>query len=161
MSGSVIRRRTHHIKDAFERFAVAMLCPDQLCRYISRSAVSEIRLSLTSIGNIGYRLSVTSAKREKGKQRGDLKEGISPDERRTAMTWAQRLKKCLPRVGALGDIDVGICSRCGGVVKVIACIEEQQVIVKILSYLKKKVGLPLSPDALAEARSPPQTSLLG
>jgi hypothetical protein len=56
---------------------------------------------------------------------------------------------------------VGICSRCGGAVKVIACIEDQQVIVKILSYLKKKVGLPLSPDALAEARAPPQTSLFG
>jgi hypothetical protein len=93
MSGSVIRRRPHDIKDAFERFAVAMLSLGQLCRYIPRSAVSEIRLSLTSIGNIGYRLTVTSAKREKDKQRGDLKEGTSPDERRTAMTWAQRLKK--------------------------------------------------------------------
>jgi predicted amidophosphoribosyltransferase len=56
------------------------------------------------------------------------------------------LKECLPTVGALGDIDVEICSRCGGAVKVIAdtsdrCIEDQSVIDKILSHLKKKDGL--------------------
>jgi hypothetical protein len=119
---------------------------ERLCRYISRPAVSEKRLSLTSAGNIRYllktpyrdgtthvifepldfisklaslvpkpkvnltrfhsvfvgmphhpnsqyRLTVTPAKREKGKHRGDLKEDKAPDERRTAMTWAQRLKR--------------------------------------------------------------------
>jgi hypothetical protein len=64
------------------------------------------------------------------------------------MTWAQRLKRVF-------NNDVEICSRCGGAVKVIACIEDQQVIDKILSHLKKKDGLPLSPDALSEARAPP------
>jgi hypothetical protein len=180
---------------------------ERLCRYISRPAVSEKRLSLTSAGNIcyqlktayrdgtthvifepldfiaklaslvpkprvnltrfhgvfapnsKYRLTVTPAKRGKGKQRGDLKEDKTPDERRSAMTWAQRLKRVF-------NIDVEICSRCGGAVKVIAdtsdrCIEDQQVIEKILSHLKKQDGLPLSPDALPEARAPPQTSLLG
>jgi hypothetical protein len=43
--------------------------------------------------NSQYRLTVTPAKREKGKHRGDLKEDKAPDERRTAMTWAQRLKR--------------------------------------------------------------------
>jgi hypothetical protein len=56
------------------------------------------------------------------------------------------LKECLPTVDALGDIDVEICSRCGGAVKVIAdtsdrCIEDQLVINKILSHLKTKDGL--------------------
>jgi hypothetical protein len=185
---------------------------ERLCRYISRPAVSEKRLLLTSAGNIRYqlktayrdgtthvifepldfisklaslvpkpkvnltrfhgvfvgmprhpnskhRITVTPAKRGKGKQRGDLKEDKTPDERRSAMTWAQRLKRVF-------NIDVEICSRCGGAVKVIAdtsdrCIEDQQVIDKILSHLKKQDGLPLSPDALPEARAPPQTSLLG
>jgi len=56
---------------------------------------------------------------------------------------------------------VEICSHCGGAVKVIACIEDQQVIDKILTHLKKKDRLPLPPDALPEARAPPQTSLFG
>jgi hypothetical protein len=69
-------------------------------------------------------------------------------------------KECLPTVVALGDIDVKICSRCGGAVKVIAdtsdrCIEDQQVIDKILFHLNKKDELPLPPDALPEARPPP------
>jgi hypothetical protein len=68
---------------------------------------------------------------------------------------------------------VEICSRCGAAFEVIAdtsdrCIEDPQVIDKILFHLKKKDGLPLSPDALPEARaaSPTvgamrRTSLLG
>ena len=40
--------------------------------------------------NSKYRLTVTPAKRGKGKQRGDLKEDKTPDERRTAMTWAHQ-----------------------------------------------------------------------
>jgi len=170
---------------------------ERLCRYISRPAVSEKRLSLTSAGNIRYKLktpysdgtthvifepldfisklaslvpkprvnltrfhgvfapnskhrvTVTPAKRGKSKQRGDLKEDKTPEERRAAMTWAQRLKRVF-------KIDVETCAHCGGAVKVIACIEDQQVIDKILSHLKKKDGLPLPPDALPEARAPPQ-----
>jgi hypothetical protein len=61
---------------------------------------------------------------------------------------------------SLKSFDVEICSRCDGAVKVITntsdrCIEDQQVIDKILSHLKKKDGLPLSPDALPEAKAPP------
>jgi hypothetical protein len=108
--------------------------------------------------NSQYRLTVTPAKRGEDKQRGDLKEDKAPDERRTAMTWAHRLKRVF-------NIDVEICSRCGGAVKVIAdtsdrCIEDQQIIDKILFHLNKKDGLP-SPDVLPETRAPPQTSLLG
>ena len=89
---------------------------------------------------------------EKVNKGGDLKEDKTPDERRSAMTWAQRLKRVF-------NIDVEICSRCGGTVKVIAntsdrCIEDQQVIDKILFHLKKKDGLP-SPDVLPETRAPP------
>jgi hypothetical protein len=61
--------------------------------------------------------------------------------------------------GGLGDIDVEICSRCGGAVKVIAdtsdrCIEDQPVIDKTLFHLKKKDGLH-SPVVLPETRAPP------
>ncbi len=71
-----------------------------------------------------------------------------------AITWAQRLKRVF-------NIDVETCTHCGGSVKVIACIEDQQVIDKILSHLKKKDGLTSPPDALPETRAPPQASLFG
>ena len=49
------------------------------------------------------------------------------------MTWAQRLKRVF-------DIDIKTYSECGGAVKVIACIEDPQVINKILDHLRGKAG---------------------
>ena len=194
---------------AFERDKL-----ERLCRYISRPAISEKRLSLTSTGNIRYRLKtpyseslphersecfgygtthvifepldfiaklaslvpkpkvnltrfhgvfaptskhrtlVTPARRGKGGQRGDQKDDKTAQERRAAMTWAQRLKRVF-------NIDVKTCTHCGGSVKVIACIEDQQVIDNILFHLRKKDGLPSVPDVLPETRAPPQASLFG
>ncbi len=54
---------------------------------------------------------------------------IDPSEHHVAMTWAQRLKRVF-------NIDINTCPRCGSAVKVIACIEEQEVIDKILAHLK-------------------------
>jgi len=110
---------------------------ERLCRYISRPAVSEKRLSLTSAGNIRYQLKtpytdgtthvifnsldfiaklaslvpkpranltrfqgvfapnskhrivVTPARRGKGGQKASGQDK-TPDERRTAMTWAHQ-----------------------------------------------------------------------
>jgi hypothetical protein len=52
-------------------------------------------------------------------------ELVELEQRHKAMTWAQRLKR-------LFNIDVSICLECGGEDKVIACIEGQVVIDKIL-----------------------------
>jgi hypothetical protein len=46
------------------------------------------------------------------------------------MTWAQRLKRIF-------KIDIEVCEHCGGKVKVIASIEDPQVIEKILGYINK------------------------
>ena len=56
---------------------------------------------------------------------------------RAAMTWMQRLRRVY-------DIDVSVCSKCGGAVKVLAVITEPQVITSILAHLAKR-----------EARAPP------
>ena len=64
------------------------------------------------------------------------------------MTWAQRLKRVF-------NIDVSICQKCGGEAKVIACIEDQAVIDKILAYLIKKGALPPPPELLPAARASP------
>jgi hypothetical protein len=55
------------------------------------------------------------------------------------MTWAQRLKRVF-------NIDIEVCARCGGSARVIACIEDPEVIPdktgqaldRILDYLRKK-----------------------
>jgi hypothetical protein len=144
---------------------------ERLCRYISRPAVSEKRLSLTTNGQVRYQLktpyrdgttyvifepldfiarlaalvpkpqvnltrfhgvfapnskhraSVTPAKRGKGAKPGAKPKATAeqqesmPVQRRSAMTWAQRLKRVF-------GIDIETCPACGGAVRIIACIED-------------------------------------
>ncbi len=56
---------------------------------------------------------------------------VSPIQRHAAMTWAQRLKRVF-------NIDIEVCDRCGGAVRVIACIEEENAIDSILYHLNRK-----------------------
>jgi len=48
-------------------------------------------------------------------------EPPTPAERHASMTWAQRLKRVF-------GIDIEICPACGGAVRIIACIEDPDVI---------------------------------
>ena len=65
-----------------------------------------------------------------------------------ALTWAQRFKRVF-------QIDIEICTQCGGPVKVLASIEDQVVIKKILEHLKNKDD-PQDTVQLPDARAPPQ-----
>jgi hypothetical protein len=65
-----------------------------------------------------------------------------------AITWAQRLKRVF-------NIDIETCSRCGGAVRVIACIEDPLVIDKILTHLDKEATL-AEPVVLPQSRAPLQ-----
>ncbi len=67
------------------------------------------------------------------------------------MTWAQHLKR-------LFNIDIEVCTQCGVPVKVIACIEDPQVIKKILTNLENK-GESNPPYCIPETRAPPQAVL--
>jgi len=53
--------------------------------------------------------------------------------KRKGMRWAQTLKRVF-------NIDVSICSACGGPIKIIASIEDLFVIGKILSHLEAMFG---------------------
>jgi hypothetical protein len=68
------------------------------------------------------------------------------------MTWAQRLKRVF-------KIDIETCEHCGGQVKVIASIEDPQVIEKILGHIKKEQQQASMPSAqidwLQHERAPP------
>ena len=66
------------------------------------------------------------------------------------MTWAQRLKRVF-------NIDVSICPKCGSEARVIACIEEQAVIDKILEHRMKKGALPPPSELLPATRASPDS----
>ena len=61
------------------------------------------------------------------------------------MTWAQRLKRVFA-------IEIEKCEKCGGLVKIIACIEDAEVIEKILKHL----GL----DEASQTSALPMTDLV-
>jgi hypothetical protein len=58
--------------------------------------------------------------RGKGNKRQEISttDDDTPTKRHSAMTWAKRLKRVY-------NIDIAICEKCGGAVKVIASIEDQ------------------------------------
>jgi hypothetical protein len=62
------------------------------------------------------------------------------------MTWAQRLKRVF-------TIDIETCRRCGGRVRVIASIEEQATINRILEHLGRAAE---SVDPAHPSRAPPR-----
>ena len=67
------------------------------------------------------------------------------------MIWARRLTRVF-------DVHVETCSKCGGAVKVIACVEDPVDIDKILTHLNEKAtsaGMGL----LSQVRAPPQGEL--
>lgn len=75
----------------------------------------------------------------------------TPAERHAAMAWAQRLKRVF-------NIDIETCGRCGGTVKVIACIEDQDIIDRILTHLRdKEQDIPGLPLPKPPTRAPPET----
>ena len=99
--------------------------------------------------NHRWRGRVTPAKRGKGARRIANTDVHSPAERHVAMSWAQRLKRVF-------NTDIEICGHCGGSLKVIACIEHQDVIGRILAHLRKKEqGRPTLSHLAPPSRSPP------
>ncbi len=154
---------------------------ERLCRYISRPAVSEKRLSLLSNGKVRYELKtpyrdgtthvlfepldfIARLVALVPKPRVNLtrfhgvfapnsahRAQVTPAERRAAMTWAQRLKRVF-------NIDIETFNSCGGTVKIIACIEDPVVIDKILTHLDNKAA-GRAVRRLPPCRAPPQASL--
>ena len=103
--------------------------------------------------NSNHRALITSAGRGKGRKTktADALTGPTPAERHAAMTWAQRLKRVF-------NIDITTCHACGATMKVIACIEDPDVIRKILTH-RDSIVPATAPIALPKPRAPPQASL--
>ena len=175
---------------------------EKLCRYITRPAISEQRLSISPQGRVRYQLKtpwrngtthvewdavdfiaklaalvppprahltrfhgvfapnanlraqVTPSGRGK-RPAGDAvpvdvsahDEPRSPEQKRRAMSWAQRLKRVF-------SIDITTCAHCGGAVRIVASIEEPTAIRAILAHFEKHGALEQAHYRPA-ARAPP------
>jgi hypothetical protein len=77
-----------------------------------------------------------------------------PTPRHVAMSWARRLKRVF-------GIEIDTCTRCGGALKIIASIEEPEVVAKILAHLERTAPQPHQAGLPLGARAPPgQASVL-
>ena len=82
----------------------------------------------------------------------DVTPGILPSALRASL----RLFQIAP--GDSVGIDIETCPACGGAMRIIACVEDPEVIEKILAHLDAKVA---EPEATRRppCRDPPQASL--
>ena len=174
---------------------------ERLCRYITRPAVAEKRLSLTKQGKVRYELKTAyrngtthiifepldfiarlaalvpnprvnlirfhgvfapnsklrglvtnNTKKQPSISESSEAEVKTDFEKKGSMTWAMRLKRVFA-------IDISQCQRCGGEVKVIACIEEPAVIKKILGHIESKQAK-LAELENAQPRAPPEYMII-
>ena len=124
----------------------------RLAAWVPKPRVNLTRYHGVLAPNHRWRGLVTPAKRGKDVKRIANTEGRTSAERHAAMTWAQRLTRVF-------KIDIEVCGRCGGSVRVIACIEDQTIIDRILDHLRNKESTsPAPPPLTPPSRAPPQTS---
>ena len=123
----------------------------RLAALVPKPRVNLTRYHGVLAPNHRWRGLVTPARRGKGVKSIANAEVRTPAERHAAMTWAQRLKRVF-------SIDIEVCSRCGGSARVIACIEDQDVIDRILDHLRQKEQeTPTRPLLVPPTRAPPGT----
>jgi hypothetical protein len=102
------------------------------------------------------RAAVTPAHRGIGapQRTGSVTDSVQPPTpRQVAMSWARRLKRVF-------GIEIEDCARCGGKLRVIASIEEPEVIEKILAHLERTPRDQFQPELPLGARAPPQQARL-
>ena len=119
----------------------------RLAALVPRPRVNLIRYHGVLAAHHHWRAAITPAGRGKGSKRDHNAETRSSTQRHVAMTWAQRLKRVF-------NIDVATCARCGGPVKVVACIEDPAVINKILAPLRDKAQKAPAPPLLVPPAPP-------
>ena len=123
----------------------------RLAALVPKPRVNLTRFHGVLAPNHRWRGLVTPARRGKGVKRITHTEARSPAERHVAMSWAQRLKRVF-------NIDIEVCGRCGGSVRVISSIEDQDIIDRILTHLRQKEQeTPTRPLLVPPTRAPPET----
>jgi len=122
-------------------------------RAVPRPKINLTRFHGVQAPSAKHRINVTPARRGKGsaKANSSTNKQESSADCHKSITWAERLKRVF-------RVDVSVCSRCGGEVRIIACIEDPEIIEKILTHLDAKSGTPS--NQLPESQAPPQGLLL-
>jgi mitochondrial fission protein ELM1 len=124
----------------------------RLAALVPKPRVNLTRYHGVLAPNHRWRGLVTPARRGKGIKSISNAEVRTSAERHAAMTWAQRLK----RVFNISTSKLAVV--CGGSVRVIACIEDQDVIDRILTHLRQKEQeTPTRPLLVPPTRAPPGT----
>ena len=98
--------------------------------------------------NSKYRSVVTGESQAKQSKSARIEGRREVCEPRKAMNWAMRLKRVF-------NIDITVCKRCHGAVKIIACIEDRQVIDKILAHINRQQNTLIPVIAIIGIRAPP------
>jgi hypothetical protein len=99
---------------------------------------------------------VTPAHRGRGAPKPPVSgaEAAKPSPpRHVGMSWARGLKRVF-------GVQIESCARCGGQLKIIASIEEPQLIAKILSHLERTAPEQSQSELVVGARGPPAQSCL-
>jgi len=123
----------------------------RLAALVPKPRVNLTRYHGVLAPNHHWRGRVTPAGRGKGLKTGTSAEIRTSAESHAAMTWARRLKRVF-------HIDIEVCGRCRGSVKVIACIEDQGIIDQILDHLhRKEQDAPVRSLLAPPTRAPPGT----
>ncbi len=138
---------------------------ERLCRYIARPAVAVPRLSLSSTGKVLYTLNTPY---RDGTTQAALDRGGHPPVDFIARLAALARGRSDPNLGPTSPatmafllgaairIDIEVCSRCGGSVRVIACIEDEDIIDRILAHLcEKEQNILTLPLLVPPTRAPP------
>ena len=121
----------------------------RLVALVPKPRVNLTRFHGVFAPNSQYRALVT-VKRGRGKTVKALNDQTQA-EKRASMTWAKRLKRVF-------NIDIEICSECGGDVKIIASIEDPAVIQKILAHVNDN-ATSAATALLPDCRASPTTGL--
>ena len=125
--------------------------PARLAALVPKPRVSLTRHHGVLAPNHRWRGEVTPAKPGTGVKPIASREVRSPAERHVAMSWAHRLKRVF-------NIDIDVCDRGDESVKVIASIEDQNMIDRVLAHQRQKEqDIPILPLLTPSPRIPTET----
>jgi hypothetical protein len=128
-----------------QRFRSALNFMAKLTALVPKPRVNLTRFFGLFAPNSQYRMTIAQEKKAQSRTTSD-KGNKTVIEKRHSMTWAKRLKRVF-------NIDIETCEACQGQVKIIACIEDPEIIKKILNHLKSNEEK--ADGKLPQVRAPP------